>query len=97
MRRLMASGLLLALLASGTSAHDFSFLEVSSVVKRGAYVSVSINNTVKGRRIICAVYDAQDRLVASKEWLTDNLATEALIRVGRDRIESVASARCAFN
>lgn len=78
------------------NAHDFTELEINrfSRIGNGPYLEVILNNTVKGRVIVCAIFDAAGEVLATNNKLTDNLATKVLINYeGRD----VSTAKCVFN
>ena len=90
------SSLVAAIFAAGTlSAHDMTELTVSSIVdnERG-YVTVNVPDTQKDVPIVCAIYDADGGLLASDTWITDNLATQVVLR---HKGVAVANAKCVLN
>lgn len=77
-------------------AHDFSELEIDrfSRIGNGPFLEIILNDTVKDRLIVCAIFNASGEVLATDTQLTDNLATKVLINYeGRD----VSSVRCVFN
>ena len=58
------------------------------------FIDLLINGTSQGRRLMCGVYNAQGKLVATGEGYTSNMATKITVYyTGRDE----ATARCALN
>lgn len=62
----------------------------------GTFVHVYLNNTSSGKEFVCAIYNADEQLVASGTQWTDNLATSFLTRYGGELGDPV-SAKCVFN
>lgn len=92
MRFILIMSMLAALPAT---AHVFDDLPIAGATYSTNYVHLNLSDTVKGRRILCAVYDEAGELLASDTQITDNLATEVLIRL--DRPKMATQARCVFN
>ncbi len=85
----------LAALALPAQAHEFQTLDIAAFERTSSnFMSVRLQDTVLGHRIVCAIYDSDGKLLASSDWRTDNLATEVLIEYAGD---DAATARCVFN
>lgn len=94
-RKLKALAAAAACIPVGSWAHEFDSLEIASFSRSSdRYLEILLQDTVAGRRIICAAYNDSGELIASDTQITDNLATSVLIRYsGND----AATARCVFN
>ena len=82
--------------SDGADAHEFSELKMDSFSKNinRPYFEILLADTVKGREVVCALFDSAGRVLASDTQYTDNLATKVIIIFeGND----VATARCVFN
>jgi len=82
--------------SNATQAHEFSELKIDSISVEHHYsfLYLNLSNTVKGRRVVCAVFDSTGTVIGSTNWDTDNLATKVMVSFeGNDP----ATARCVFN
>ena len=87
--------LALGLLTYGTNVVEAGELNVSNVFRASDdYIAITVANTAKDQYIVCVLYDATGKALASETQYADNLATQVLVPYsGKD----VASARCADN
>ena len=96
MKTIAVVGAVLAAAPSNANAHDFNELQIDRFGRlgNGPFLEIILSNTVKGRSIVCAVFNGAGDVLATDTWITDNLATKVFINYeGRD----VATTRCVFN
>ena len=65
----------LALLALPASAHEFVAVQIDTIDDNGSYVTAHLSGTVKGERIVCAIYSAEGKVIGSRRTSTANLAS----------------------
>ena len=66
-------------LAVPVVAHEFSEVKVSHITMDEFNVTVYLQDTTKGQMVVCAVYNADKAVIASRRTKTTNLATKILI------------------
>lgn len=88
---------LITLIAAPLVANAVTFeeMKVTKFVKSSqGYYRITVQGTVKGEQIVCAIHNASGDIVASDTQYTDNMATSVLIRYdGND----AAGASCVKN
>ena len=88
---------LITLIAAPLVANAVTFeeMKVSKFVKASSdFYRITVQGTVKGEEIVCAIYNASGDIVASDTQYTDNMATSVLILyTGND----VVGASCVKN
>lgn len=93
--RVACATIALAASVAGASAHEYDDFEIANFSIEGQYLVIRLQDTVKGTSIVCAGYDDDGDLVASGTWITDALATEALVQ--GENMSAVVSVRCVPN
>lgn len=78
--------------ATASFAHEIEEMKVTRFFEEHGYISIILDNTSAGVPISCAIYDAEGNAIRAVTWITENLATEALVE---DTGIPAASARCA--
>lgn len=92
---MLKAGLVVLFGALTITSASASVGKVTSVGKSSSdHYKVLLSDTVKGVAVSCGLYDASGKLLAANTWITDNLATQVLIRYSGD---DVASAECTEN
>lgn len=77
-----------------TAALAIEYLEIESWIWDDGDVEIFLNNTVSGRVIVCAVYDADEKVIDSRTYVTKNMVTKVSLYRLRDRPSLAA---CAYN
>lgn len=82
------------MIAAPAMAQQFEEMKVTNFDASGAITSIVISNTTKGVQVSCALFDANGDAVAATTALTENLATEVLIKTPDI---AVADAKCVVS
>lgn len=95
MFRFLVLFLAFALSAGSVAAQEFEELEIVREAHiDGQYVELYMQDTVRGRPIICGLYDEAGALVALQGGITHNLASSVLFLFDP---ASYSTARCVYD